>query len=93
MFAKSETESMLDAEIRATLTELKNHEKTSEEYGDLVDRISSLHKLKAEEKPKRINPDTALVVGANIFGILAIINHERVSVITSKAMNSVIKLR
>lgn len=92
MFTKTETESMLDAEIRAALDKLKEIEKKdSEEYGTVLDRISKLHKLKAEESPKKVSPDTALVVAANVFGILAIINHERLSVITSKATGFIIK--
>ena len=93
MFTKSQTELKLDAEIRAALTQLADHDKTSEEYGTLVDRIAKLHKLKTEERPKQISPDTALVVVANIFGILWLTNYERENVITSKALGFVMKPR
>lgn len=94
MFTKqNETESMLDAEIRLALVKLKDLDKTDAEYGALVKNVSELHKLKAAEKPQRISPDNALLVGANVFGILAIINHERVGALTSKAIGFVLKPR
>jgi hypothetical protein len=95
MFAKSQTEVKLDAEILSALEELANHKKTSEEYGAIVDRISKLHKLKAEEKPKRsVSPDTVLVVAANIFGILWLARYERENVIKApNAFRNVMKVR
>lgn len=93
MFTKSETEIMLDSEIQAALAKLKNLAKDSKEYAALLDHVVKLHKLKAEEKPKRISPDTALIVAANVFGILAILGHEHVGPITSKALSHVIKAR
>ena len=96
MFLKTEIESKLDAEIISALTELESiTDKTTKDYGDLVDRISKLHELKAKERPKkRISPDTALVVAANIFGILWLARYERENVIKSKtAMGFVFKPR
>lgn len=93
MFAKSETEIKLDAEIQSALDELTNHKKTSVEYGKIVDHISELYKLKAE-RPKQISPDTVLVVAANIFGILWLARYERENVIKSRsALGFVMKPR
>lgn len=89
----NETESMLDAEIRLALVTLKETDKTKPEYGNLVKHISELHKLKAAEQPQRISPDNALLVAANVFGILAIINYERVGAVTSKAIGFVLRPR
>lgn len=92
MFTKtSATELMFDAEIQATLVKMKDLEKTDEKYGKLLEHVTKLHKLKAEEQPKKVNPDTKLIVAANIVGILAILNHERLHPITSKAMSFVAK--
>jgi hypothetical protein len=93
MFAKSQIEIELEAEIISALKELKSHESTSEEYGTVVDRIAKLHKLKSEEKLKLPSLDTALVVGANIFGILWLTRYERENVISSKALGFVMKPR
>ncbi len=93
MFAKSQIESKLDEEIIASLEELGNHKKTSNEYGTVVDRASKLHKLKSDERLKLPSLDTVLIVGANLFGILWVTRYEREHVITSKALAIAIKPR
>lgn len=94
MFTKqNETESKLDAEISDALDKLKTIDKTDEKYGKLVEQISKLHKLKAEESPQKISNETYLIVAANFLGILAIINHEHTHAITSKAIGFIPKLR
>lgn len=94
MFAKSLNSAKLDAEINAALEALKNLEKTSEEYGALIDQIAKLHKLKCEENPpmKPISLDTVLVVSAHLLGILWVTNYERTGVITTKAFGNAMKL-
>jgi hypothetical protein len=86
MFSQSPTETQLEAEIISALKELANLDKKSEEYGKLVDHISKLHKLRTDERSKQVSPDTALVVAANIFGILWLARYERENVI--KAPNA-----
>lgn len=49
MFATSEIETELNAEIESLLNKLKSHESTSEEYATIIKRLSELHKLKSEE--------------------------------------------
>jgi hypothetical protein len=93
MFTKSQTETKLDAEINSLLAKLKETTKETEEYGILVDRIAKLHKLKTEERPKQISPDTALIVAANVFGILWLTRYERENVINSKALGFIMKPR
>ena len=95
MFTKSQTETKLDAEILSLLAKLKETTKDSDEYGTLVDRIAKLHKLKTEERPKPfISPDTALVVAANIFGILWLARFEKTEVIKApKAFGFIMKPR
>lgn len=68
------------------LTELDAKEVTSEEYGTILDRAAKLHKMKEEENPDSISKETLLRVGANLLGILLIIHHERVNIVTSKAL-------
>jgi hypothetical protein len=43
--------------------------------------------------PKRVSPDTLILVAGNILGIVIIISYEKANVITSRAMNFVMKLR
>lgn len=92
MFTKNEIRTQLDAEIRELLVKLnETSDKTSDDYAAILERVSKLHKLKAEESPKRISPDTALVVAANIVGILAVVHHEHAHAITSKAVGFILK--
>lgn len=96
MFIKTQTESKLDEEINSILDKLKETEKDSEDYAKLLERLSKLHKLKTEEapRPKRISPDTVLIVAANIFGILWLARFEKTEVIKApNAMRNVLKPR
>ena len=94
MLIKSPIETQLDAEIQSALEQLTHHDKTSEEYGQLVDRIAKLHKLKTEEEFKLPSLDTALVVAANIFGILWLARYERENVIKApKAFGNIMRPR
>jgi hypothetical protein len=52
-----------------------------EEYGKLA------------EKKWKISPDTLLVVGANLLGIVLILKQEKIDIISSKALNFVLKGR
>jgi hypothetical protein len=86
----SKTESLLNAEIEASLEAL-NDLRTSEDYAKRVDLIAKLHKLKTEERSKPISKDTVAVVAANIFGILWLTRYEKEHVISSKALGFVFK--
>lgn len=81
----------LENEIARASTELAAKPFDSEEYDTQLERISKLYKIKADGANDRISKETALVVGANILGILLIIRHEHVNVITSRAMGMLTK--
>jgi hypothetical protein len=93
MSVKSSIETKLDEEIIAALNTLETVRDDPEKYSAIVDRITKLHKLKSEERLKLPSLDTALVVGANIFGILWLTRYEREHVISSKALGFVMKPR
>ena len=91
LFVKNEIDTQLDAEIASALEQLAEMDKMSEDYEKLLDRISKLYKLKPEERPKRISPDTVLVVAANLFAIIRLTKFENENVIPSKSALSFIK--
>ena len=95
MFIKSKSETKLDAEILVLLDKLESlPDKKSEEYAAILDRVSTLNKLKIEGRSKQISPDTVIVVAANIFGILWLTRFEKEHVIPSKsALGLVMKPR
>jgi hypothetical protein len=88
-----EKKTYVDDLISKTVRELHDLEIDSEEYASFLDRLGKLQKIRQDEKPNLPSPDTILTVGANLVGIFMIIHHERVNVITSKALSFVLKPR
>lgn len=65
----------------------------TEEYSTMADQLIKLYKLREHDAPRRISPDTLALVAGNLAGIVLIVGHERANVVTSKALNFVMKLR
>ena len=58
------------------------------EYDETFKKVKALHKIKAKEKPRfNVSPDTLLLVVGNLAGILLIMNHEKLDVISTKALS------
>jgi hypothetical protein len=93
MFFRSRGPSLLELEIDRAVRELINHPIGSEEYTRTLDAIVKLHRMKEEEKPSEVSKDTLSMIGANLLGIFMILKHERFSVITSKAMSLIFRIR
>ena len=85
-------ESEYDKQVRRILKELETSDPGSEEYARLVEQLQKLQKMRAEDRPDRLSPNTAAIVGANILGIVMIIRHEQVNFIASKALGFVLRL-
>ena len=79
--------------ITATQTEMFGMTVGTEEYDHALEKLERLYKLKNLNKDFRISPDTLLIVGGNLAGLLLVLNFERVGVITSKALGFIIKSR
>ena len=65
----------------------------SEEYAQMMDQLSKLYSLKEFDSKRRLSPDTLAIVLGNLTGIILIVGHERMNVVTSKALNFILKLR
>lgn len=89
MFQRSGTNPKLQMAVDRALVELVKHPVTSKEYTETLDKLSKLHKMKEEETPSSVSPDTLLTVAANLIGIAIIVRHEHLNVITSKALGFV----
>lgn len=90
MFTKFKTRLKLDQEIESELSKL-SQTTDSDEYESIVARIARLQKLKAEQAPRLPSPDTMLIVGGNILGIIWLTAVEREHPMTSKALNFVLR--
>lgn len=89
----SEKKSGLDEAIEDVLEAMKTHANPqSEIYAKMVDQLVKIHGLKQNEKTGRVSKDVMVTVGANLVGIMLIVGHERVNVVTSKALMFVKKL-
>ena len=89
---RSEEEGLQKA-IDELLIEMELHSATSDEYANMADQLSKLYSLKEFDSKRRVSPDTLAVVIGNIIGIGMIVGHERAHVVTSKALNFIMKLR
>lgn len=90
MFEKSEIDTKIDEEIIRLLAALEqDNDKETKEYASMVEQVVKLQELRNKG---RISLDTVAAVGANLLGILVILNHERAHVIASKAFGLVKKI-
>lgn len=83
----------VELELSRLFKLLRTHEPDSDEYTATVDKIAKLHKLEIDEKSKRVSPDTLALIGANLLGIVMILKHEELNVITTKALSLVSRAR
>lgn len=86
-------ETPLDKAITDAYANLAGFEAETKEHAKTVKQIAELEKIRTNLKKKSwlFTPDTMLLVGANLLGIILVLNHERASVITSKAFGLVSK--
>ena len=93
MFSRTKQSTLLDRATDRAIRELDRHPIGSENYVKTMDLVERLHRLKQNEKADPVSKDTLALVSANLLGIIMIIKHEYVNVITSRAMNLLIKPR
>jgi hypothetical protein len=89
---KSKSDLLLEAEIESVLRHLSVASVTSEEYPKTLNYLTRLYDLKGE-RPSGVKKDTIAVIAGNLLGILMILKHERMDIITSKALSFVIRPR
>lgn len=92
MFGRREP-SPLDKEIENVTAVLDGLQPTTEDYVKILDQLIRLHKLRNEQKSRNVSPDTLILAGTNLLGILMIISYEHKHVITSKALPMIQKPR
>ena len=84
----------LQAEIDRLHEHIKTLEWDSDEFNTAYRQLAALYEIKhARVALTRIDMDTLVAVGGNLLGILTIVNHERLNVVTSKALGLLWKIR
>jgi hypothetical protein len=93
-FSKEETPSNTQPVIDELISTMAGFEAHTEEYSTMAANLKVLTEAQAlEPKPRKISPDTIVIVAANLTGIAAILLFERNNVITSKSTSHLIKPR
>jgi hypothetical protein len=87
---KSKADLLLEGEIESLLRHLSVTGVDTEEYSKAIRHLQKLYELKGET-PDRVKKDT--MIAGNLAGILLILKHERMDIITSKALSFVIRTR
>lgn len=93
MFSRAREWSLLDDALDKAIRALNNHPIGSKDYSDTLHVVSQLHEMKQREKSSSVSKDTMAIVGGNLLGIIMILKHEHVNVITSRAMNLLLRAR
>lgn len=83
----------LQKEIDRVLTLMSNANPISTEYADLTASLSKLYEFKESTSKNRLSKDTMAIVAGNLAGIMMIVGHEKLHVVTSKALGFVMKAR
>lgn len=78
---------LMDKEIERLTALLGTVNPVSEDYATIVNRLATLTKARAERNERAISMDALLTVGANILGMLLVLNYEKLNVISSKAIS------
>lgn len=89
MFKRNPIEEKLDNEILNLLELMDKETRYSDEYKSMTDQLTKLYELR---KGNRISKETWATIGANLAGIVVLMNHERTHVIASKAFSFVKKI-
>ena len=91
----SKTDERLEAAIETIFIEMAEYESDSDEYLELLDRLQRLYAIRQiYDNPRmKVSPDTVLTVVGNLAGIALIVNYEKLNVVTSKAMNLLLKVK
>lgn len=82
----------LEREIDRVLHEMDEVDPGSEDYEKMADQLVKLHAMKTEDGRRRVSPDVKANILANLLGILIIVGHERVHIVTSKALSFIRRL-
>jgi len=84
----------LERAIDDLLAQLSSVPAYSPEYTAMTKNLTELCALRDDQKSKKhASPDAVLAVAGNLLGIAMIVGHERVGVVTSKALQFVMKAK
>jgi hypothetical protein len=77
----------MDEEIARLVDLLKGTDPTSKDYETIVDNLRALCEAREKKNERAISYEMLIGVGANLLGLLIVLNFEKANVITSKAFS------
>lgn len=91
-------ENTISMEILRLAQELPHEDPSSERYQRILNQMAELYRLEREYQPDppqkmKFSGDAVLAAATSILTIIIITQHERLNVISSKALGFVTKLR
>mgnify|MGYP001209384671 CR=1 FL=1 len=83
----------LEKAIRRLHDDMQTVDPNTDQYTKMADNITKLYKLREHDTVKRWrpSPDVVLASAVNLIGIVLIIRHEDVNVISTKALGFIKK--
>lgn len=81
----------LDSEIGHIFDCLKGIDPTTEEYVVAVQNLKTLYEARSKKRAAIVEWETVLAVAGNLIGILAILQFERLNVVSSRALSLIIR--
>jgi len=91
-FTKKDRRKKVVKAMDSVYTKLETLDAASEDYTTAVSNLERLNKIKSEDKIK-INPDVVITVVGSIASTLLVLYFEKTDIVTSKAINWIIKGR
>ncbi len=88
-----ESKVTFQTEVDRLLVKLNELTPDSEEYVKIVKSLDVLCTARAQKANDAPSIDTLLMVGANIVGLLLVLNYEQAHILTGKAMSFILKGR
>jgi len=92
IFKPKKTDS-LTKEMESIVTKMSQLEPNTDEYTAMAKNLATLYDAKSKVKDRKISWDPIVTGAFSLLGILIIVLHEDVNVITSKALGLVVKGR
>lgn len=83
---------LLESEIESVLRHLSVTAVDAAEYPKVLNHLERLYEMKGV-KPDRVKKDTMALIAGNLAGIMLILKHERMDIITSKALSFVLRAK
>lgn len=91
---KRDKRTNLEKEIDSVLARMAEADKLTNEYQILLEYLEKLDQVREKKEPrKKLGWDTIVIVVGGIVQTVLILNYEKINVVTSKAINFVLRGR